>query len=50
MEKGLFILDFSKEWLEKAVRSEGIVFEEIFLFYDELLNVFTDLEKEDKAS
>lgn len=50
MEKGSFMLKISAEWLEKYIRSEEIDFEEIILFYDELLNLFTSLEEEDRAS
>lgn len=48
-DEGVFILEFNSEWLEKSIYSKENMFEDVILLYEEILNVFNDVELENRA-
>lgn len=48
-DEGVFILEFNSEWLEKSICSKENMFEDVILLYEEMLNVFNDVELENRA-
>ncbi len=48
-DEGVFILEFNSEWLEKSICTKENMFEDVILLYEELLNIFNDVELENRA-